>query len=172
MSTQLNLDTDVKTLSQNQLEELRQLCWNKDSEISNELSRRASMPFIWESELASVRMIRSAMKNEPKPFDEWKKPTSIVDAYIIGDTVTYKGKRYLAQGQGALMYAPDGLDPIQGFCWVDYDEGDTPPVDFDPNQPIDDRERSVNSGVERAPESVEGSPEAELYAAGFANGAS
>ena len=122
MSTQLNLDTDVKKLTQNELEELRHLCWNKDSEISKEINRRASLPFIWESELASVRMIRTAMKNEPKPFDGWKKPSSIVDAYIIGDTVTYNGERYVAQGQGALMYAPDEVDPVQGVCWLKHDE--------------------------------------------------
>lgn len=114
----LNLDTDVKKLTQDQLETLRQLCWDKDAEISNEISRRAAMPFIWESELASVRMIRTAMKNEPKPFDEWKRPTSIIDSYIIGDSVTYNGERYIAQGQGALMYAPDEVDPIQGILWI------------------------------------------------------
>lgn len=144
MSTQLNLDTNVKTLTQKQLEELRQLCWDKDSEISKEISRRASLPFIWESELASVRMIRTAMKNEPKPFDEWKKPTSIVDAYIIGDTVTYKGKRYLAQGQGAHMYAPDEVDPVQGICWAPYEE----------------------DGVVNAEDNPDGAPEAEGPTAG------
>ena len=138
MSIQLNLDTDVKMLSQTQLEELRQLCWDKDSEISKELNRRSSIPFIWESELASVRMIRSAMKNEPKPFAEWKRPTSIVDAYIIGDSVTHNGRRYLAQGQGALMYAPDEVDPIQGVYWHEYVDGEEGVV-ADPNldQPVD-----------------------------------
>lgn len=162
MSIQLNLDADVKTLSQNQLEELRQLCWDKDAEISNEISRRASMPFIWESELASVRMIRTAMKNEPKPFDEWKKPTSIVDAYIIGDSVTYKGDKYLASGSGALMVAPDEQDPIQGVVWIAQSEND--PVEeaeeVDPNRPSAEN----NVGHE------EGTAEAELYATGFANG--
>lgn len=137
MSIQLNLDTDVKMLSQTQLEELRQLCWDKDSEISKELNRRSSMPFIWESELASVRMIRSAMKNEPKPFDEWKRPTSIVDAYIIGDSVTYNGRRYLAQGQGALMYAPDEVDPIQGVYWHEYVDGEDAVTTPNPDQPVD-----------------------------------
>lgn len=135
MSTQLTLDSNVKTLTQNELEELRHLCWNKDSEISKEINRRASLPFIWESELGSVRMIRTAMNNEPKPFDEWKKPTSIVDSYIIGDTVTYNGERYIAQGQGALMYAPEEVDPIQGVCWLKYDEltteGDPDAIDHE-----------------------------------------
>lgn len=158
MSTQLNLDTDVKTLPQKQLEELRQLCWDKDSEISRELSRRASMPFIWESELASVRMIRSAMKNEPKPFDEWKKPTSIVDAYIIGDTVTYKGTRYLAQGQGAHMYAPDEVDPVQGVCWAPYEEDGAVNAEDNPD--------GTPSGGESLPAGVELAPEAELRTTG------
>ena len=143
MSNQLNLDTDVKMLSQAQLEELRQLCWDKDSEISKELNRRSSMPFIWESELASVRMIRSAMKNEPKPFDEWKKPTSIVDAYIIGDTVTHKGRRYLAQGQGALMYAPDEVDPIQGVYWHEYVDAPNPDQPVDAPNVIDHKEAEL-----------------------------
>ena len=170
MSNQLNLDTDVKTLSQTQLEELRQLCWNKDSEISKEFDRRSSMPFIWETELASVRMIRSVMKNEPKPFDEWKKPTSIVDAYIIGDTVTHKGRRYLAQGQGALMYAPDEVDPIQGVYWHEYVDGDenavVAPEPTDPKGPVEVEAEGPNV-IDHA-----GSPEAELYATGFSNDAS
>lgn len=148
MSNQLNLDTDVKTLSQTQLEELRQLCWNKDSEISKELNRRSSMPFIWESELASVRMIRTAMKNEPKPFDEWKRPTSIVDAYIIGDSVTYNGRRYLAQGQGALMYAPDEVDPIQGVYWHEYVDGEDAVTTPNPDQPVDGTEVIDHDGSE------------------------
>lgn len=144
MSAKLTLDTDVKKLTKEDLEHLRSLCWDKDAEISKEISRRASLPFIWESELASVRMIRTAMKNEPKPFDEWKKPTSIVDAYIIGDTVTYKGKRYLAQGQGALMYAPDETDPVQGFCWAPYEEDGAVNAEDNPD--------GTPGGVELAPE--------------------
>lgn len=132
MSNQLNLDTDVKTLTQNQLEELRQLCWDKDSEISTEVNRRASLPFIWESELASVQMIRTVMQNEPKPFSEWKRPTNIVDSYIIGDSVTHNGKKYLAQGRGALMYAPDEVDPLQGVVWIEQpEERDGDPADDD-----------------------------------------
>lgn len=125
MTTQLNLDSDVKKLSQTQLDELRQMCWDKDAEISKEISRRASMLFIWETELSSVRMIRSAMKNDPQPFAEWKKPSSIVDAYIVGDSVTYKGARYLATGSGALMYAPDEVDPIQGVTWFEQVDGES-----------------------------------------------
>ena len=141
MSNQLNLDTDVKKLTQTQLDELRQMCWDKDSEISKEVDRRASMPFILETELASIRTIRSAMKNEPKPFAEWKRPTSIVDAYIIGDSVTYNGKKYLAQGQGALMYAPDEVDPIQGVYWHEYVDG----VDADPvPNPTPDEPRVID----------------------------
>lgn len=139
MSKLLNLDTDVKTLTQSELDQLRDLCWAKDAEISNENNRRASMPFIWESELASVRMIRSAMGNTPKPFEEWKEPTSIVDAYIIGDSVTHEGERYLAQGQGALMYPPNVDDPIQGVCWAPYNEldGDVEVIDHEADEETD-----------------------------------
>jgi len=125
MSKPLNLETNVQVLTQEELDQLRDMCWAKDAEISNELNRRASIPFVWESELASVRMIRAAMNNEPKPFEEWKQPTSIVDAYIVGDSVTHEGEKYLAQGQGALMYPPTASDPIQGVCWVLYNEPET-----------------------------------------------
>lgn len=119
----LNLDTDVTTLTSQQLEELRQACWEKDAEVSHEQKRRDALPFVWEAEVTSVKTLRQVTSKTPTPGAAYATPTSLLDAYIAGDTVTHGGKTWLAVGQGAIFTNPGEADPLQGEVWQEAAEG-------------------------------------------------
>ncbi|OFQ34016.1 hypothetical protein HMPREF2943_03110 [Corynebacterium sp. HMSC072D12] len=118
----LNLDTDVTTLTSQQLEELRQACWEKDAEVSHEQKRRDALPFVWEAEVTSVKTLRQVTSTTPTPGAAYATPTSLLDAYIAGDTVTADGKTWYAVGQGAIFTAPGLVDPVQGEAWKEVPE--------------------------------------------------
>lgn len=116
--TTYTFDMDLKTLTSEQLDEFRTLCWAMPSKIEEEITRRAALPWVWRSEEKTVHAIRAALQKPdkrgvPNP-EEWVKPTSPLDAYVGGDVVLYKGSKYTATGSGTIMISPEEVDPVQG----------------------------------------------------------
>lgn len=116
------LDANVKTLTEDQLDDLYMALVTRQEDVLTERRRRDALPFVWESDVAAVAAIRKALgKSENVGTvdapETWKAPTSAMDAYIAGDYVTTGSKTYLAVGNGAIYAEPGVDDPIQGAVW-------------------------------------------------------
>lgn len=124
------LDTDVKTLTEEQLDTLYMDLVNRQEDVLTERRRRSALPFIWESDAAAVASIRKAL-GKPEQVgtaeepETWAAPTSPMDAYIAGDYVTHDGATWLATGNGGIYIKPGVDDPIQGAVWQNQDGDDS-----------------------------------------------
>lgn len=121
-------DSDLKTLTEEDLRTHRDQCYRRASEVDTEFRRRAALPFIWASETAMVKQVRAAM-SLPTPGADgeppaWKQPTTIVDAYIAGDRVTHESATWVATGDGAIMHTPGEPDPVMGQRWEQHVAGE------------------------------------------------
>ncbi|MDO5033075.1 hypothetical protein [Corynebacterium sp.] len=72
--------------------------------------------------MASVKTLRQVISKAPAPGAAYATPTSLLGAYIAGDTVTHEGKTWKAVGQGALFTTPGEADPVQGEVWQEVTE--------------------------------------------------
>ncbi len=120
-SKKTTLDTDLTTLTDQELGTHQQACWDRSMAIDKERSRRQALPWVWANEEATVTAIRAALKKPAhrgadKP-EAWVKPTSPLDAYITGDRVTHNGDTWTATGKGMLTAEPGTPDPIQAELW-------------------------------------------------------
>lgn len=125
------LDSDVKTLTEEQLDTLYMNLVNRQEDVLTERRRRDALPFIWASDAAAVASIRKAL-GKPEQVgtaeepEAWAAPTSPMDAYISGDYVTHDGATWRATGNGGIYAEPGVDDPIQGAVWqkLDGDESE------------------------------------------------
>lgn len=116
------LDSDVKKLTEDQLDNLYMKLVDRQQDVLTERNRRQALPFIWESEAAAVVSIRKALgkpervgtQEEPA---EWVEPSSPMDAYVAQDVVLYNAEAWVATGKGAIYAEPGVADPIQGDVW-------------------------------------------------------
>lgn len=111
----ITLDTDLTTLTDQELGSHQQACWDRSMAIDKERERRNALPWVWDSDEKTVTTIRGAL-NKPghrgadKP-EPWIKPTSAIDAYLKGDRVTHNGDTWVATGRGMIM-DPPGTQPV------------------------------------------------------------
>lgn len=113
-------DTPLTELTEKQLSEHYSQLLARESEVIDEQNRRRALPFIWQNESQIVQGLRAAgISATPEPGDEFVKPTSIVTAYIAGDTVEYDGKLYEAHGAGAILHEPGVENPVMGHRWAE-----------------------------------------------------
>lgn len=111
-------NTPLTQLTEQQLQEHYSQLLARESEVINEQNRRRALPFIWQNETQIVQGLRAAgISATPEPGDPYVKPTSIVTAYIAGDTVEYDGRHFEAHSEGAILHAPETEDPIMGNRW-------------------------------------------------------
>ena len=120
-SKKITLDTDLTTLTDQELGTHQQACWDRSMAIDKERERRNALPWVWKAEEETVTQIRKALKkpatrgtDSPEP---WQQPTSAIDAYVKGDQVTHDGKTWVATGNGMILTAPGVPDPIQHDLW-------------------------------------------------------
>lgn len=127
-------ETDVKTLTEEQLEEFHMQLLRRQDDIYHERNRRQALPFIWESEVITVKSIRAAL-GKPEYLGEdgdiapWTQPTNPMNAHIADDRVNHNGKDWIAVGRGTIYTEPGVEDPIQGAVWNDlstYSEDEIP----------------------------------------------
>ena len=120
-SKKITLDTDLTTLTDQELGTHQQACWDRSMAIDKEHERRQALPWVWANEEATVTAIRAALKKpahrgEDK-LEAWVAPTSPLDAYITGDRVTHDGDTWVATGRGMIM-DPPGTQPVdQAELW-------------------------------------------------------
>ena len=131
------LDANVKTLTEEQLDELYTQLLARQDDVHNERQRRTALPFIWDSEKETVKALRQILgkpesAGSPEEPIEFVKPTSAMDAYIMDDHVLQNGKHFMAVGRGAIYVEPGVNDPIQGLVWMEFTEEENleePPVE-------------------------------------------
>lgn len=128
------LDANVKTLTEDELEELYMQLIERQNDIHTERQRRNALPFIWESEVETVKMLRQVLgKSEqvgsPEEPVEFVTPTSPMDAYIAGDHVLQNGKHFVAKGRGAIYSEPGKDDLLRGELWEEFYDLEEEPVE-------------------------------------------
>lgn len=118
---EVTLDTDLTTITTEQLETHQRRLWDRSTACDRERERRNALPWVWKAEEETVTQIRKALKkpatrgtDSPEP---WQQPTSAIDAYLKGDHVTHNGKTWVATGNGMITAEPGAHDPIQGEVW-------------------------------------------------------
>ena len=118
---EVTLDTDLTTITTEQLETHQRRLWDRSTACDRERDRRNALPWVWKAEEETVTQIRKALKkpatrgtDSPEP---WQQPTSAIDAYLKGDQVTHDGKTWVAIGEGMITAEPGAHDPIQGEVW-------------------------------------------------------
>ncbi|MDD7587563.1 MAG: hypothetical protein SPK00_10370 [Corynebacterium glucuronolyticum] len=118
---EVTLDTDLTTITTDQLETHQRRLWDRSTACDRERERRQALPWVWKAEEETVAQIRKALgkpatRGADKP-EPWEKPTSPIDAYVKGDRVTHDGKNWVATGSGMILTAPGVTDPIQYDLW-------------------------------------------------------
>lgn len=120
-TVEVTLDTDLTTITTEQLETHQRRLWDRSTACDRERERRQALPWVWKAEEETITQIRKALKkpatrgaDSPEP---WQQPTSAIDAYVKGDQVTHDGKTWVATGNGMILTAPGVTDPIQHDLW-------------------------------------------------------
>lgn len=119
------LDANVKTLTEEELDELYMELLKRQDDVHNERQRRNALPFIWDSEVVTVKTLRQVLGKPEQAGSseepvEFVKPTSAMDAYVAEDHVLQNGKHFIATGRGAIYLEPGVNDPIQGLVWNEF----------------------------------------------------
>lgn len=130
----ISLDANVKTLTEEELDELYMQLLNRQEDVHNERQRRSALPFIWDSEVATVKTLRQILgkperSGSPDEPVEFVTPTSSMDAYVADDHVLQNGKHFIATGRGAIYLEPGVNDPIQGVVWNEFVKDEEAPVE-------------------------------------------
>lgn len=111
-------ETPVKQLTDEQLRTHYDDLLNRQNAVIREQDRRRSLPYIWDNETTQVKLLRDVLPQAaPEVGAAWVKPSSIVSAYIEGDTVTHLDQPWIAVGLGAIMHEPGTADPVMGERW-------------------------------------------------------
>lgn len=121
----ITLDTDLTTITTEQLETHQRRLWDRSTACDRERERRQALPYVWANETQIVKSLRAALNNTPEAGAPWKQPENITGAYIDGDIVTYEKKTWQATGDGAIMFAPSTAHPIMGQRWIPATDQDT-----------------------------------------------
>ena len=125
-------ETPVNKLTEAQLAEHYQALLNRENEVVAEQNRRRSLPHIWANETMLAQQLRTLGFSTPREEGaEWKAPTSIADAYLADEIVSYEGRYWRAFGAGAIMHAPNTEDAVMGVRWEEV----VPAADK--NQPVE-----------------------------------
>lgn len=130
----ISLDANVKTLTEEELDELYMQLLERQDDVHNERQRRNALPFIWDSEVESVKTLRQILgkpeqAGSPDEPIEFVKPSSLMDAYDMDDHVLQNGKHFVAIGRGAIYLEPGVNDPIQGIVWNEFVKDEEAPVE-------------------------------------------
>ncbi|MDK6565905.1 hypothetical protein QP222_05710 [Corynebacterium pyruviciproducens] len=113
---------DLTQYTYAELDEYEKQLNNELQEIWKERDRRRALPFIQARETQLVKDLRAALgKPAHVGVDDqppaWKKPTSVIDAFIKGDRVEHKKSIWAATGDGIIRAEPGVTDPVSGDVW-------------------------------------------------------